>query len=327
MTPGLSAAEGAVTGAPFQSVRLFPKHHGAAAYAVTGIAARCDWVLLSDREAPLTHLRRTVPTDRPRHIFLSLRNAFAALQVFATEILPGLRAPFVLVSGSEDVTLPQQCDRRWRAYDAAEQRHIRTILDHPLLACWFAENLAEDSDPRFVPLPTGMVYQGGAPAAPPPVQPPPLGGRPLRVLVGHRVRPGPQWELRRAVTRRAEHDWAAFCTVPRSELSEAEFSGLMQAHAFVLCAEGGGVDPSPKAWQAMLHGAIPIIRRTGTYRAYAQLPVAFVDNWQADSLTPERLVAWQRTLGFYQDMPHLRARTLERLGLNYWWGQIAARAR
>lgn len=36
---------------------------------------------------------------------------------------------------------------------------------------------------------------------------------------------------------------------------------LMQSHAFVLCAEGGGVDPSPKAWQAILHGAIPIIRR------------------------------------------------------------------
>jgi hypothetical protein len=313
--------------ATFHTVRLFPKLGGATAYAITGIAARCDWVLLSDRRAPLTHLHRVQPTDTPRHIFLSLRHPFAALAAFATEVLPKLRAPFVLISGSEDCTLPTQCDRRWRPFDNGEQQMIRTILDHPLLIRWFAENLEENSDPRFSPLPTGMIYPEGAPKNPRPICPPPLHSRPLRVLCAHRVRPGPQWDLRRAVTARTQTDWAAFCTSPTREMPEPEFLALMQSHAFVICAEGGGLDPSPKAWLAILHGAIPIIRKTGTYRAYDPLPVAFVDNWQRDSLTPARLKAWRARLAPFHDTPALRAQTLTRLGLTYWWDQIEELAR
>ncbi|MDR7127306.1 hypothetical protein [Pseudotabrizicola sp. 4114] len=311
----------------FQSLRLFPKLQGANAYAITGIAAQCDWVLLSDARPPFTHLHRARPTDAPRHIFLSLRNPFSALAHFATEVLPNLHMPFVLVSGSEDCTLPQQCDRRWRAYTAAEQQMIATILDHPLLLRWFAENLEDDSDPRFSPLPTGMVYPGGVPETLAAVSCPPLHSRPLKVLCGHRVRNGAQWELRRAVTERAANDWADFCTVPDGELPEPEFLALMRSHAFVLCAEGGGLDPSPKAWQAILSGAIPIVRKTGTYKAYAQLPVAFVDDWHSESLSPAKLSAWRESFAPYQDPLVLRGQTLERLGLAYWWDQIKAAAR
>ncbi len=313
--------------AGFHTTRLFPKSGGATAYAITGIAARCDWVLLSDVCAPFTHLHRGLPTDTPRHIFLSLRNPFAGLAAFATGVLPKLRAPFVLISGSEDCTLPRQCDRRWRRFNDSEQQMIRTILEHPLLIRWFAENLEEGSDPRFSPLPTGMIYPEGPPENPRPICPPPLHSRPLQVLCAHRVRPGPQWDLRRAVTALAKTGWADFCTCPPCELPEPEFLALMQAHAFVLCAEGGGLDPSPKAWLAIAHGAIPIIRKTGTYSAYDQLPVGFVDNWQGDSLTPARLQAWRARLAPFHDTPALRAETLTRLSQAYWWDQIADLAR
>jgi len=311
----------------WHATRLFPKFSGAAAYALTGVAARCDWALLSDTRPPHTHLRQLRTTDSPRHVFLSLRNPFAALAAFATEVLPRLRAPFVLVSGSEDCTLPHQRDQRWRSFDATEQGYIRTILESPLLIRWVAENLDDASDRRFVPLPTGMVYPAGPPVAAPAPNPPPQQGRVLRVLVGHRVRTGPQWELRRTVTALATQDWAGFCTLPEGELPEPAFLALMDQHAFVLCAEGGGLDPSPKAWQAILQGAIPIIRKTATHAAYAQLPVAFVEDWTRDSLTPERLAAWHSALAPFYDTPALRAQTLERLGADYWWQQIAALAR
>ena len=310
------------------SVRLFPKQAGAAAYALTGIAARCDWALCSDRQPPQTYLHRTNPTDHPRHVFVSLRNPFAALLAFATKVLPILQSPFVLVTGSEDVTLPRQTDQRWRSFNDTEEEIIRAILDHPLLIRWFAENLEDDSDPRFAPLPTGMVYPSEVPSAPfPRPDAPPLRNRPLRILVGHRVRIGPQWDLRRKVNALADSAWATFCTVPDSEYAEPEFLRLMQVHAFVLCAEGGGLDPSPKAWQAILNGAIPIIRRTGTQKAYARLPVAFVDSWEPDSLTPARLVDWYQRLGPFYDTPALRTQTLSRLNLGYWWDQIAVEAR
>jgi len=310
----------------FHSIRLFPKLGGADGYRITGIAGRCDWVLLSDSQPPLTHLTRVVPTDTPRHIFLSMRNPFAALASFARDVLPGLRAPFVLVSGSEDSTLPHQSDQRWRRFDAGEQQIIATILNHPLLIRWFAENLDDASDPRFAPLPTGMVYPDGVHATPE-TPPPPQHSRPLRILVGHRVRSGPQWELRRGVTAHARSIWAPFCTVPDGDISEPEFLALMRSHAFVLCAEGGGLDPSPKAWQAILSGAIPIICKTGTQAAYAQLPVAFVETWDAASLTPDRLAAWHRDLAPTYDRIELRAQTLTRLNMDYWWDQIAVQAR
>ncbi len=309
------------------SMRLFPKLQGATAYGLSGIAARCDWVLHSDMHPPFTHLHRAQNTDAPLHIFLSLRNPFAALTAFESDVLPKLHKPFVLVSGSEDCTLPRQVDQRWRSFSDTERRTIAAILAHPLLVHWFTENLDDDSDPRFSPLPTGMVY----PEAPPTMRslksPPTIHDRPLQVLCGHRSRIGPQWDLRRAVTAYAQTDWASFCTIPVRDQPEADFLALMQSHTFVLCVEGGGLDPSPKAWQAILHGAIPIVRKTGTYKAYSQLPIAFVDSWQADSLSPARLLEWRENLAAFYDLPALRSQTMARLGLTYWWDQITAMVR
>ena len=94
------------------STRLFPKFQGAQAYVPTGIAARCDWVVLSDDEKPHTSLLRRVDTRSPRPVFLSMRSPFEALNFFHDEVLPAIEAPFVLVSGSEDVTIPNQLDLR-----------------------------------------------------------------------------------------------------------------------------------------------------------------------------------------------------------------------
>ncbi|WP_139186617.1 hypothetical protein [Sulfitobacter delicatus] len=141
------------------------------------------------------------------------------------------------------------------------------------------------------------------------------------------MREGEQWKIRREVTTRAEGEWSDWCTVAREELSEPEFLAEVENHAFVFCVEGGGLDPSPKAWQAILHGAIPIIRKTGTYRAYAELPVAFVPDWRANCFNPECLKVWRNHLAPYYDEPALRASTLTRLGLDYWWRKISTAKR
>jgi hypothetical protein len=100
----------------------------------------------------------------------------------------------------------------------------------------------------------------------------------------------------------------------------------VEAASFVLCVEGGGLDPSPKAWTALLHGAIPILRDTPVAAAYRALPVAVVPDWQAGALTPARLAAWKAALAPAFDDPARRARVLERLGLDYWWGRVEAAA-
>lgn len=306
------------------STRLFPKGRGADAYQITGIAARCDWVLLTDQAEPSVHLARQVDTDRPRHIFLSMRSPFIAIRHFADAVLPLLRATFVLVSGSEDATLPTQTDRRWRRYTEAERKAIQTILDSPLLCHWVAENLETTGQAKFSPMPVGMVFRD-APMIREIIdcpQVPATSTRPLQILCAHRTRPGPQWELRTRVTELARTSWTKSCTILDADVPEPEFLELLKHHAFVLCVEGGGLDPSPKAWQAILHGTIPILRQGSLDRAYRQLPAAFVADWTPDALDPAQLQRWLDDLAPQYDDQNSRREVLHRLSLDYWWAQI-----
>lgn len=311
------------------STRLFPKGQGAEAYKITGIASRCDWVLLTDRAAPQAHLVRRVETDQPRHIFLSMRSPFTAIPHFARHVLPTLTAPFVLVSGSEDATVPVQMDQRWRRFDASEQEAIQQVLDHPLLLHWVAENLDSASHPKLRPIPVGMVYNDEPKIRDSTACPtvPPTATRPLRVLCAHRTRPGPQWDRRKHVTEMAQTCWANWCTIIQEEISEAAFLALLTQHAFVFCVEGGGLDPSPKAWQAALHGSIPIVRQTALAPAYQHLPVAFVADWTPDALDPARLHAWLTHLAPHHDNADRRKEVLHRLSLEYWWDYVTDLAR
>ena len=112
--------------------------------------------------------------------------------------------------------------------------------------------------------------------------------------------------------------------MPDGELDESAFEDQLRAHAFVLCVEGGGLDPSPKAWQAIAAGAIPIVRRTALAPAYARLPVAFVDAWRPEAIDAGHLAAWQARLAPEHDDPVRRGEVVTRLGLDYWWARITA---
>ncbi|MEB3255353.1 MAG: hypothetical protein VKJ05_03080 [Synechococcaceae cyanobacterium] len=305
------------------STRLFPKYGGAEAYALSGIAARCDWVVLSDEQEPQVVLRRRVERQTPRHVFLSLRQPYAALAFFEAEVLPRIRGPFRLVSGSEDVTLPRQLDKRWRPFTPEERKRIVRILHDPRLTAWAAENLDAGIHPKLMPLPVGLTFPEGGAERPLPIpRIPPQGCRPLRLLCAHRVREGPQWEPRRQVLEMARRELAAWTTLLEEEVPERRFIQLLRQHAFVLCVAGGGLDPSPKAWLAMLHGTIPVVQSSALDGAYRDLPVAFVDEWSAEALQPQQLAAWQRSLIAAIDTPEGRRRTLERLSLEHWWERI-----
>lgn len=319
------------------STRLFPKGYGAGAYRLSGIAARCDWVVLSDERPPHTLLLERRPGGRPRHVFLSLRQPFAALAFFRQQVLPRIEAPFRLISGSEDITLPLQTDRRWRPFDPWEQQTIAAILADARVLSWAAENLVRRDHPKWMPLPLGLTFPHASSTAAPTATPnngedprlvvpnsPRQALRPLRLLCAHRLRSGPQWDLRRQVHQLCREQLPAWSTVIDDEVAERRFLQLLRLHAFVICAEGGGLDPSPKAWQALLQGAIPIVRRSALDGAYGLLPVAFVEDWRPEELAWERLREWQQQLMPWFDEGPRRAEVLHRLSLPYWWQRILA---
>lgn len=300
-------------------------------YALTGIAARCDWVVLSDPNPPEAVLVERRPGPRPRHVFLSMRNPFAALKYLHDQLLSRIEGPFQLISGSEDCTLPEQQDQRWRDFDSEERRIIQAIAEDPRVISWSAENLTHCWHPKCRPLPLGMVTAGReSPERLPPAHThrhaprntPPQAIRPVRLLCAHRIREGAQWDLRRRVSTLCRTELAAWSTVIDEELPNTRFEQHLRLHAFVICAQGGGIDPSPKAWHALLHGAIPIIRSSALDPAYGQLPVMIVPEWSASALSSQQLQACQQALLPWFDQPERRAEVLRRLSLDHWWEQI-----
>ncbi len=306
----------------FLSTRLFPKNKGAEAYILTGIAAKCDWVVLSDNKAPYTFLKKNIKDGSPNTVFLSLRNLRAVLPFFVEQVLPNITASFVLISGSEDVTLPNQVDKRWAPLSESERSLFFSILDCKYLIHWYVENLDEPVSERITPIPVGMVYPDSLPGTVSLIDIATLSERPLTVLCAHRIRDGAQWQARKDITRIASTNWKRFTTVVTDEVSEDEFIELVKQHSFIICAQGGGLDPSPKAWQALYYGAIPIVKSSALDGAYRQLPVVHVDNWNSDALTVEKLYEWRECHSYHFDTREGREALLEKLTLDYWWKQI-----
>lgn len=309
----------------FHSTRLFPKNLGADQYVITGIANKCDCVILTDRNEPKVHVEVNCEVEGIRYIFLSMREPFVALKFFVETILPNLVSPFILISGSEDITIPTQIDKRWRNFNSVEIGYINTIIDSSLLIRWFCENL-DTAHPKMEALPLGMVY-------PNPVSDrvmsipisPPVADRPLKVLCAHRVRSGEQWQPRVLVTGLAKSQWSDFCTVVEEEISEPEYMELVKQHSFVICVNGGGIDPSPKAWSSILYGAIPIIQKSPLMKAYDKFPVAFVDEWLPESINKHTLSSWRNDViqRFYTNNK-MNDSVRIKLGLDFWWDQVVS---
>jgi hypothetical protein len=258
---------------------------------------------------------------QPETVFVSMRSRFDAISHFMGDVLPRITQPFVLITGSEDFTLPNQLDRRWERLNEEQIGQLRGLAADPRVIHWFAEN-RDEVWPKMSTMPVGYVFEG----APCHVELRPatsaLSERPHRVLCAHRVREGEQWSIRRDITRLCQERLSHFTNVVTKELPSEEFTSLVRSHAFVICAPGGGIDPSPKAWLAIANGSIPIIQSSALDDAYSLLPVAFVDDWTEESLNEEKLAAWLAELGPEYDEPQRRRKVLFRLSVDFWWNRV-----
>ena len=302
----------------FQSVRLFPKNRGANHYISSGIARRCDLVIFSDVNDPVIEVRGN-RSGSPSTVFLSLRNPFEAICFLYNKVLPQLDKPIILYSGSEDITLPDQTDARWRDWTAEEKQIIQSIMDHPMVRYWFAENCTKMIPGKLFPLPTGLVFPDSMDRAVKTHCPENWDTRPIRAFCGHRTRAGSQWDLRRDVSRMIDNMGQQHIFNSEVTRTEEEFIELLQTTAFVLCVEGGGIDPSPKAWLAISLGCIPILRKSSVMASYEKLPVAWVDDWTPEQLSVKRLSFWKKTLSWWFLTAVGRDAVSRRLAQDYWF--------
>jgi hypothetical protein len=103
----------------------------------------------------------------------------------------------------------------------------------------------------------------------------PFDERPIQVLVSDRVRGGEWYQDRVLANEYCVNVSSSFCStkldldlpndgkdLSKLEVSHARFVWSVQNSQFVMCTHGGGLDPSPKAWETLLIGSIPIIQHS-----------------------------------------------------------------
>lgn len=231
---------------------------------------------------------------------------------------------FVLITGDADRTIPRQVDKRFESYEDNGFKHVlESLMNDPRLLHWYAENLDTPLS-KISPIPLGYFYLDGSLLYKQILlrqEAVPIRKKSLKAFCAHRVRGGAQWEERRVVTALAKKDWSEFVDYDE-DIPYSQFFKTLQSYPFVLCVGGGGLDPSPKAWTSLMAGAIPVIERNPTTAAYADLPVAFVDRWEAQCLSQDQLRKWLDELHPYFEDPEQRRIVLEKMSMAHWLGKI-----
>jgi hypothetical protein len=296
----------------------------------SGFASRCDWVVGSRpghwRQIPDNSFWGDVE-KMPRTIFVQVEQA----QRFNDNILPCLdsSARIALITGDHDATLPQQVDKRYAPY--LHRDAWNSWLRDDRIMHMFIEHLDEETqNPKVTPIPLGLnplEFPGNnvdyhdpqnisAPAFD-------LLERPLRAWRTDRCRSGDgQWQERALVRSLCVTAWARFCESALKEIPMDQFFKTTSTYPFLLCVHGGGLDPNPKAWEALMAGTIPIIRRFPGDEIYCGLPVVRVLEWNNNTLDGERMESWRRQLAPHFLEKDKRKIVVEQLMAEHWWSKV-----
>jgi len=254
-------------------------------------ALLCDWVIWQ----PGQILGRD---HAPETIFL--RTDESTLRWFTEEVLPELSSRFVLVTGSHDRPMPLG----WADHAGLDWEQI---LRHPNLTAWFTEN-RDVEDSRVRPLTLGIPCPDLSSWIDSAAESGPWDEETFAAARGWRAETRPDsvfgcWRDRSdhsSGTSPRGADERSRCRTQlvgqpffhwtEPVLSHREFIRELRRHRFVACPHGGGLDPSPRAWEALHVGTIPIIKRSSVSDAFVDLPVVIVEDWA--EVTTAALTDW-----------------------------------
>ena len=284
-----------------------------------GIAAETDWSLM----VPCLFGDVNKP---PRTIYVHTYMLPHFVESTLHFMDPSYR--FVLITAGTDATVPRSVDGRFKIMRGFSLRmdggpYYQTLLNSPQVIHWYAEN-HDLTHPKISTLPTGMSVEHPDDQTDYPTdrsQIVPIQKRPIKVLLSDRVRTGTgTWALRAQVAHMCSN--SSLCVTPDpqkrvvdSGVSHKEFVELLLSVPFVACVRGGGLDPSPKAWESILVGSIPIIQHNSLDDGYEKLPVVFIQDWKeifqspdAENFLKEKLT---KLAPYFEEGSELRKKTLE----------------
>lgn len=213
---------------------------------------------------------------------------------FVRNILPMLRNPIILVTACSDMT-PQHCF----------PKETQLLLQSSLICQWWAENNDIVGSEKVHSLPCGLgschslkntgwemlereefllTLRKNIISS--------VTKKHNRILCRWRPRiknvAGANKVERGRATQWAQSSAAQdLCDVITEELDGKRYLELVHEYAFILCPNGNGIDPSPRVWEALVLGTVPIIKSSTLDDAYSRLPCLIVRDWE--DITPELL--------------------------------------
>ena len=202
---------------------------------------RCKKMIVNDRRWKCTNSIDVLYGNIavPRTIYV----ATISLDSFAKYILPRLTHPFILYSGMNEYTIPNNLDLRFNSKKIKRKFFPlwKDITQHDLLLRWYAEN-HDLVHPKVSTMPIGLNPREFDPHDRQVFNiTKSLYSRPLKVLSVDRVRDGPQWVDRKNAHLLCAEMQGDLCHVANSSLTHREFIATISRYPFLLCVHGGGI--------------------------------------------------------------------------------------
>jgi hypothetical protein len=301
--------------------------------SIFNLAVMCDWYITKKG------IFKIVDTDQPKVIYLDT-HTYKNLVNFTKNTLPYLKHKFILVMAGHDYMTPLgKFEANTKFYDIPEWQDIKMdLIDHPNIIRIFVENL-DMFHPKLEPIPLGMcfakfdLYYHDI-----------LNGfvdidydkKDIEVLCQHNIHwtenANPtswcygyandrikfneiaQKEPLNKLVHIVQHDVKETAWGRKVE----DFKTNVLRSSFLVCIHGGGLDPCPKVWEAILLGSIPIICKSTVSDAFKCLPVVIVDEMDEKTITLENLDKWyDQYIPYYKDKEK-RKEVLYKLSGKYW---------
>jgi hypothetical protein len=205
-----------------------------------------------------------------------------ALVNFASNFLPQIKHPFVLVSGDGDTAV---------SAELLSNKVVDALLRSELLISWFAQNLAVDH-PKVKHLPIGLDFHTmwerpgawGISALSSIAQEntlfntlaaaPAFNDRYMNAYCNWRAVPG--WGDRDECYAKIDR---SVCLFETGAISRASTWQRQSEFMFVVSPEGIGMD-CHRTWEAIVLGCVPIVKRSAVTTLFIDLPVLVVNEWE-----------------------------------------------
>lgn len=220
------------------------------------------------------------------------------LEFFFTKLHPSIKNPYILVTHNSDHSAPRPFDH---------------YLDDPKIIAWFGQNSDGVSHPKFHPIPIGIANKrwphGNVKTLNTVQNTVNNTSKSILLYMNFKISNCP--DERSIVYEKFVNE--PFCKTNKPIKFKSYLSTLTQCK-FVLSPRGNGLD-CHRHWEAMLMGAIPIIKSSSIDSLFEGLPVLIIHDW--DEITEDFLnQKWVEI--------NSKEYQMEKLYANYWLQMISS---